>query len=410
MCLLSNVYCISLIAHNDSLPAFNTLRTPTSPAFTLLGVAPTNVERPNTPKDFAISLLNRINYFSALPQDFAMEFSPYWMFTGAKDSLKYDTVRSVPSSILKTGTLSLATAQISTDTNKKVTGLSAGFRLLLLSGTMEEYQDLSTKQQQIREIERKLDSELTLMVNLESTERNKNNAVMVDRLKVLDSLKRMNSPLSQQYEELIKQNYEMRNEQIRDSIKNNKEYQIKLLEINQSKDQYIREFQDRASIREGWFLELAGAAVWTALNGVYENTKFDRWGIWTTGSYQHKEQSYVIVARYISTVNELQRSSSLDVGGRFIYSKDKFSVSIEGVLRKQLVKEDIPLQWGLVAGIDYLIAPNTWAVVSFGRDYNSQSSRNLVAQLGLTFNIGNDRFILPDLSSSASGSPKTQQK
>ncbi len=50
-------------------PAFNGLRTPVSPAFLLLGVAPTVVERPNTPSDFALSVLNRGASLTNLPRD-----------------------------------------------------------------------------------------------------------------------------------------------------------------------------------------------------------------------------------------------------------------------------------------------------------------------------------------------------
>ena len=57
------------------------LRTPTSPAFTLLGIAPTDIERPTTPRAFAVSLLSalRDGDGSLLPRDFALEVAPYWL-------------------------------------------------------------------------------------------------------------------------------------------------------------------------------------------------------------------------------------------------------------------------------------------------------------------------------------------
>src|SRR5262245_49784361 len=56
------------------------LKTPASPAFQLLGIAPTDVERPTTPRAFAVSLLSTLQKSdSVLPNGFAMEVAPYWL-------------------------------------------------------------------------------------------------------------------------------------------------------------------------------------------------------------------------------------------------------------------------------------------------------------------------------------------
>ena len=61
----------------DSPPAFNSIRTPTSPAFTLLGKQPTSVERPNTVSDFAFSFRNNTDDFTKLPEDFGVKLNLY---------------------------------------------------------------------------------------------------------------------------------------------------------------------------------------------------------------------------------------------------------------------------------------------------------------------------------------------
>jgi hypothetical protein len=43
---------------DDKQVAIDELRSPTSPAFTILGVAPTNVVRPNTPRELAVEWLS----------------------------------------------------------------------------------------------------------------------------------------------------------------------------------------------------------------------------------------------------------------------------------------------------------------------------------------------------------------
>src|SRR5262245_42359826 len=86
-------------ARDDQPPSFNSLRTPTSPAFTLLGIEPTSVERPNTPSSLAASLLNQTAGFSTLPRDYALEFSPYWLVGHPRLTWRDDSRRGLGASI-----------------------------------------------------------------------------------------------------------------------------------------------------------------------------------------------------------------------------------------------------------------------------------------------------------------------
>jgi hypothetical protein len=66
---------------NADTTAFLDLTPPTSPAFNLLDVAPTSVERPGTVRAFAVSIANAIGSSSnGFPKNFALQVAPYWMF------------------------------------------------------------------------------------------------------------------------------------------------------------------------------------------------------------------------------------------------------------------------------------------------------------------------------------------
>src|SRR5712691_2914509 len=119
----------------DAGPAFNSWRTPVSPAFVILGIAPTVVERPNTPADLAFSVLNRSAAFTSLPRDIALEISPYWLIKHPTLTWQADTVRGLGSSIARTMTISFATAELGT-TARPVTGLALGFRAAPFSGQL----------------------------------------------------------------------------------------------------------------------------------------------------------------------------------------------------------------------------------------------------------------------------------
>lgn len=67
----------------DSLPAANDLSTnidmlaaPQSPAFTLLGISPTAIDRPSTPADLMVSLQNATKNYSVIPNSYSVEFTP----------------------------------------------------------------------------------------------------------------------------------------------------------------------------------------------------------------------------------------------------------------------------------------------------------------------------------------------
>lgn len=59
----------------------NDLSAPTSPAFVLLEVSPTSVERPDSAKSFVMNAINKLTSSSdgGLPKDVALQISPYWM-------------------------------------------------------------------------------------------------------------------------------------------------------------------------------------------------------------------------------------------------------------------------------------------------------------------------------------------
>jgi hypothetical protein len=68
--------------HTEEVPDVASLKTPESPAFMLLGTAPTEIQRPSTPTGLATSLANGFTNGSSLSlfRNFALEVSPYWLF------------------------------------------------------------------------------------------------------------------------------------------------------------------------------------------------------------------------------------------------------------------------------------------------------------------------------------------
>lgn len=86
------------------------LRTPPSPAFVLLNIAPTAVERPTTPRALGAAIISALNESNGpVPQNFSLEVAPYWLTPHPE--LKYEMFNdpSFLQSIKQTFSVSLAT-------------------------------------------------------------------------------------------------------------------------------------------------------------------------------------------------------------------------------------------------------------------------------------------------------------
>ena len=69
---------IAKAQQTDNTVKLNELAAPNSPAFMILDVAPTLIESPATPKEFTLAALQSFADGQGWPQNFAVEFTPYW--------------------------------------------------------------------------------------------------------------------------------------------------------------------------------------------------------------------------------------------------------------------------------------------------------------------------------------------
>ena len=107
------------------------LRTPTSPAFVLLGVEPTSIERPTTPKALAINVLSAAGDGDDLiPRNYALEVAPYWLIDHPDLEFE-DFYDPTPwQGIKQSLSISLATKDL-TDDADGIEGTAAGLGLNL---------------------------------------------------------------------------------------------------------------------------------------------------------------------------------------------------------------------------------------------------------------------------------------
>lgn len=344
-------------------PAFNTIRTPTSPAFTLLGVEPSSVERPNTPSSLAVALLGQAQQSGTVPGDFAVEFSPYWLIAHPQLTWSNDDQRTAVQSLLRTASLSVATGETGTK-EAPVTGLAFGGRVSLFSGGLSADTKAS-----LRALEATLQAESALGLRL-----------------MQDQIKALNAKLVAQEISATEHSHLMN--VLQRSVVSSKPY------LESAERKAVEKLMQKFAVnRQGFFLEVAGAAAWDYPKAIWAQQRFGRWGVWVTPSIQTPRLSVVGVARYLSKGDEAGHKA-MDLGVRGTYSNDRYALSLEYV-RRSFQESDVEGGHRLVGIAEYAVGDDTWLVASFGRDRAAEREDSLIARLGLSFNFSNERYKLP---------------
>ena len=131
---------VALLSLGLTLPALGAeavtlddLKTPQSPAFVLLGVAPTVVERPTTPRSISLSLLSASQSGDMLPRDYALDIAPYWL--ARRPDLTFDGYYhpDLAQTLVQNLSVSAATAR-SAGVGDSTTAIGIGVRTLLVQG------------------------------------------------------------------------------------------------------------------------------------------------------------------------------------------------------------------------------------------------------------------------------------
>jgi hypothetical protein len=112
------------------------LELPNAPAFTILDYSPTIITTPSTTQAFTLSLINSVNSSKGFPTDYALEFTPYWIFAQKGRNLSDYVIKENQKTYSKPyKNLSFSFAAVKKDTIQNV---SAGIRTNLLTVNRNE--------------------------------------------------------------------------------------------------------------------------------------------------------------------------------------------------------------------------------------------------------------------------------
>lgn len=337
----ASVLCCSLAAQKQELPAMEELRAPASPAFTLLGVTPTAIERPSTPRALATSLLSAIGDGDGdLASNLAIDVAPYWLVSRPDLSFEEYYGAGLGQTILQTASLSVATTEIPApmgSTTSPGTRLGVGLRFNLLSG--DAAPGLADAVQALRGAQHKL---LEAIPDEGEVDENdpKVRAAMTQVRKHGDAIRNMDKQ------------------------------------------------------RVGWACDLAGAVALDFLDEGSSDGRVSRAGAWITPSYtptdgETASWTFLAVGRYLYEDLGGTSSNMGDVGARVVWKSDDLPLALSAEYLHRYV-ESGPDTHRAAGLLEYQVDETISIAASFGKDFDSvfPAADGVFVLFGVTLGFG----------------------
>lgn len=386
------------------------LKVPNSPAANLLGISPNLVEEPQTPSDFVASIRNATNNFTTLPQNYAFDLAPAWLFGKSKIDYNEFISNSLAENIKQSFVVSLGVnTNTMLGTSTEMTQVGLGGKISLLRGKVDnEFDNLNDAYQ--------------LMANLNDSLRNAANlqlsanqafTTLEDSLKTIIRSNR-NDPriplLETQIQDLVQK-----------INKDSTYFETTIANQSQLVNQIKAKTAQLKFNRVGFKLDLAGGVVWDFTDQVAKSQQLSRTGIWLTGGWviplkqnvadnivnvsEDKKWSILGTLRllgnpaqlYLAPDSTLATADNLyfDYGGRLNYNNGgNFTISAE-VLGRNVINNDA-LENGIryTLNIHYQVSKNILLTGTYGKDFNGyiEEEGNLLTALQLFALFGKKKY------------------
>jgi hypothetical protein len=370
------------------------LKSPSSPAFNILGVSPSNVERPTDVNAFRLSVQNATSDFTRLPLEYSVEAAPAILV-----GIGNQTLSSYNSSKFKDvfwQSLSVSAAlnhgnrfdEGSSD-SVAYSKLGVGLKFSIIRPNWSDktkalYQDLREKQRIFvnRYSIGEIDDEILMSLEAARKQNERNNSISDQRRKA-----------------------------VRDSLKTEIDNRRKMLPLFDSIAFFaVKKAAEKFKIeRVGPSLDFAAGTVVDFPDNSFDYSLLSRAGAWLTGGYEGGNNGFsgFAVIRYLYQPDKIfaddkntiktDNISTLDFGGRALWTcfEGKYTIGVEGVYRSVLNGGVIDPTWRFTFNTEYDYAPNRKITFSLGKNFDGTvtTGGNLIAALNLIAGFGSAKKI-----------------
>jgi hypothetical protein len=323
---------------------YDKLRTPDSPAFVLLGVSPTEIQRPTTPKGVSTALGGFVSGADiTIPKNYGLEVAPYWLFAHPDlDVRHYREERW--RRLYRTFSVSVATAQATRTTMDAMgmaqshtdSDLGIGARAILWQGGAE---DECTRQ--ANAYGQKLASDVLL-----------GKAEM-------DDIEKAHGFGTPEYNAAVEQALKAKAEQAAKAGQAAKGLAASPTCVA------------AAASAKGLSVDLAGALdVHFADSKVTKDSaSLAAKALWFNVSYDLDDLALAGMLRYASHDTMTGRQRVVDGGIQGLYKAKTFALSAEGLYRYRVDAPDDRSTYKVDVSVEYEISGGTWISVALGKNF-----------------------------------------
>lgn len=344
---------IKMFSQKEDEIKITDLELPNAPAFSILDYSPTIITTPSTTQAFTLSLINSVNNSKGFPTDYALEFTPYWVFSEKKRNLSDYVIRENQKSYSKLyKNLSFSLAAVKKDTIQNV---SVGIRTNLITVNRKERQ-----------------------VFVDSlTKRLKRFTEIVDKKLMLDQNPyKAGTPKYTQWDQ--------------DQINN----LSKIEEYKKFSSEIYTSIDTLETIKPLFTADLGTAYNHFFDQNEFKSGKFGRYGAWLTlntnvrlGKFSKNYLNFYQYTRYLidetnydTTALEYKKEKNFDIGAKVELQFNDFSIAYEYINRTN--QKD---NYRSVGNLKYKI--NERFTINGGFGKNFEKTDNLVSFLGISWGI-----------------------
>jgi hypothetical protein len=395
---LCNVFKI----YSQDVP-INDLKSPTSPVFSLMGIAPVEAISIETPKAFGLAIINLLNKAEAIPKNVSMEGVPYWLIPSIDKShlsFKKYYEPSFGQCLIQNLAISIASSPL--DTPLTGTSIGVGLRTILFPGQPTDtfnyiYKLIKEKQTfkgiftsiigpvsgfvrdptdpQGMKLQSKIVNKDSLkLVIKEYYETNKNEKYVKEVCDFI--IKKIDENSQTDMQELVNK--------IHDDFDNS-------FDVDVSKQ--VEKLTEQDKKRVGLKILLSGAYFGNFPKDSIQLAKSAAIGGWFTLEYSWTGIDILALTRYIHDYLAANNKNMGDLGARLKFKIDKLGFSFEGLTR--MSNENKP-NYRYAFNADYEIIKNSFVTATFGKNFEGNSislKGNVIALLGINFGFGKDPVV-----------------
>lgn len=392
-------------AQIDTTITVDLLKAPASPAFNMLGIAPSSIQRPTDITAFMTSIQANTGNFTTFPKNYAVEIAPFLLGKTGPTLKDYDSTNFWRHVLPQTFQLSLGISQQNADGEVSEEAdafprAALGFRVSLVrrpwtKETQTNYDKLHKAQSVLLDkiTENDLTPELTA---LEARLAAKDAQMLIIGTDTQLTPERKRELLTQILPE---------KRAIMDSISAIKQKLMARLDAAKTVRELATSFEIKRTA--GFYLDLQAGMVTDFPDRRFNYSKVSKAGAWLTGGYDGNDQLFSVLAivRYLYQPDKIFADASgalktddvstFDFGGRVLLNAfdGKFDFSSELIYRSVLNNDIIDPNWRVVLNLEYKVGTNQKLTFGFGKNFDGTitKSGNLIAAFNFIKGFGSKR-------------------